>query len=154
MNILIEGWRGINHSFALVNQFQISELIKSNEIYFNDAPFVSNKWDKNKNSSGLEKKLSEQINNLPPSQFNQSHDVTYRISFPFNFNNEFNSKILVVFGNCEYKTLNKEKYVHELTGEIKNNKNFFIHTPSNWSKEGFLKAGFKKSNNCCSTWCG
>ena len=144
MNILIEGWRGINHSFALVNQFQISELIKSNEIYFNDAPFVSNKWDKNKNSSGLEKKLSEQINNLPPSQFNQSHDVTYRISFPFNFNNEFNSKILVVFGNCEYKTLNKEKYVHELTGEIKNNKNFFIHTPSNWSKEGFLKAGFKR----------
>ena len=89
MNILIEGWRGINHSFALVNQFQISELIKSNEIYFNDAPFVSNKWDKNKNSGGLEKKLSEQIIYL--HKFNQSHDVTYRIS-SFNFNNEFNSK--------------------------------------------------------------
>ena len=41
------------------------------------------------------------------------------------------------------KTLNKEKYVHELIGEIKNNKNFFIHTPSNWSKEG-TKAGFKE----------
>ena len=145
MNILIEGWRGINHSFALVNQFQISELIKSNEIYFNDVPFVSNKWDKNKNSSGLEKKLSEQINNLPHTRFNQSHDVTYRISFPFNFDNEFNSKILVVFGNCEYKKLKEDKYIHKLTEEIKNNKNFFIHTPSNWSKEGYLKAGFKDS---------
>ena len=49
MNILIEGWRGINHSFELVNQFKISELIKSNDIYFNDVPFVSNKWDTNKN---------------------------------------------------------------------------------------------------------
>ena len=32
MNILIEGWRGINHSYALVNQWQIKELIKSNNI--------------------------------------------------------------------------------------------------------------------------
>ena len=30
MNILIEGWRGINHSVALVNQWQILELLKSN----------------------------------------------------------------------------------------------------------------------------
>ncbi len=145
MNILIEGWRNINHSFALVNQWQIMELIKSNDIFFKDVPYISKNWDKNKNSSGLEKDISKQINNLPRAESNQNHDITYRISFPFNFNNEFNSKILVVFGNCEYKKLKKEKYVHQLTDEIKNNKNFFIHTPSNWSKEGYLKAGFKNS---------
>ena len=145
MNILIEGWRNINHSFALVNQWQIMELIKSNDIFFKDVPYISKNWDKNKNSSGLEKDISEQINNLSHAKSNQNHDITYRISFPFNFNNEFNSKILVVFGNCEYKKLKKEKYIHKLTEEIKNNKNFFIHTPSNWSKEGYLKAGFKDS---------
>ena len=145
MNILIEGWRNINHSFALVNQWQILELIKSNDIFFKDVPYISKNWDKNKNSSGLEKDISKQINNLSRAESNQNHDITYRISFPFNFNNEFNSKILVVFGNCEYKKLKKEKYIHELKGEIKNNKNFFIHTPSNWSKEGYLKAGFKNS---------
>lgn len=145
MNILIEGWRNINHSFALVNQWQIMELIKSNDIFFKDVPYISKNWNKNKNSSGLEKNILEQINKLPSTKSDQNHDITYRISFPFNFNNEFNSKILVVFGNCEYKKLRKEKYVPKLTEEIKNNKNFFIHTPSNWSKEGYLKAGFKNS---------
>ena len=39
MNILIEGWRGINHSYSLVNQWQIDELKKTCEIFFKDAPF-------------------------------------------------------------------------------------------------------------------
>ena len=39
MNILVEGRRNINHSYALVNQWQIFELIKSSKIYFQDIPF-------------------------------------------------------------------------------------------------------------------
>ena len=93
MNILIEGWRGINHSFSLVNQWQIIELSKSCEIFFKDVPFVSKEWNNEKNFSGLEKDLSDLINNIPKPQKDLVHDITYRISFPFNFNNEFNSKI-------------------------------------------------------------
>ena len=48
MNILIEGWRGINHSFSLVNQWQIIELSKSCNIFFKDVPFASKKWDNKK----------------------------------------------------------------------------------------------------------
>ena len=143
MNILIEGWRGINHSFSLVNQWQILELLKSCEVYFNDVPFVSNKWNSEKNYSGLEKNLSDLINNLPNPKKDQLHDITYRISFPSNFDNRFKSKILFVFGNCETKILSKNKYINNTPEKIKNNKNFFIHTPSNWCKEGYLKAGFK-----------
>ena len=143
MNILIEGWRGINHSFSLVNQWQILELLKSCEVYFNDVPFVSNKWNSEKNYSGLEKNLSDLINNLPNPKKDQLHDITYRISFPSNFDNKFKSKILFVFGNCETKILSKNKYINNTPEKIKNNKNFFIHTPSNWCKEGYLKAGFK-----------
>jgi len=35
-NLLIEGWREINHSFALINQYQIRELLKNDDfkIYF------------------------------------------------------------------------------------------------------------------------
>ena len=35
-NLLIEGWRGINHSYAMINQYQIRELLKNNKfkIYF------------------------------------------------------------------------------------------------------------------------
>ena len=54
MNILIEGWRRINHSFALVNQWQILEFQKSNKLYFKDIPFLSKKWDSKINASGFE----------------------------------------------------------------------------------------------------
>ena len=53
MNILIEGWRGINHSYALVNQWQINELVKSSDIFFRDIPFPNKNWNSKKNDSGL-----------------------------------------------------------------------------------------------------
>ena len=35
-NLPIEDWRGINHSYAMINQYQIRELLKNNsfKIYF------------------------------------------------------------------------------------------------------------------------
>ena len=48
MNILVEGWRGINHSYALVNQWQINELVKSSNIFFRDIPFPNKNWNSKK----------------------------------------------------------------------------------------------------------
>ena len=63
-NLLIEGWRGINHSYAMINQYQIRELLKNNKfkIYFKDVPYFDSGWNKKDNSSGLgdfEKKISK-----------------------------------------------------------------------------------------------
>ncbi len=143
MNILIEGWRGINHSFSLVNQWQILELLKLSNLSFKDVPFSSEKWNISDNESGLEKDKTTIINNIPSQNNQESPDITYRISYPFNFDSDFNSKILFVFGNCEFKVLNKKKYKNNLPERLAYNENFFIHTPSNWSKEGFLNAGFQ-----------
>ena len=119
MNILIEGWRGINHSFSLVNQWQIIELQKSCELFFKDVPFVSKNWNSEKNFSGLEKDVSDLIYNIPNPKKDQIHDITYRISFPFNFNDKFNSKVLFVFGNCEHKVLNRSKYINNIPEKLK-----------------------------------
>ena len=143
MNILIEGWRGINHSFSLVNQWQIFELLKLSNLYFKDVPFISEKWNVNDNESGLEKDKKKIINNIPFKNYQEKLDITYRISYPFNFDSEFNSKKLFVFGNCEYKFLQKDAFKNGMPELLSDNNNFFIHTPSNWSKEGFLNAGFK-----------
>ena len=143
MNILIEGWRGINHSFSLVNQWQIFELLKLSNLSFKDIPFVSERWNVNDNESGLEKDKKKIINNIPFENYKEKFDITYRISYPFNFDSEFNSKKLFVFGNCEYKFLQKDAFKNGMPELLSDNKNFFIHTPSNWSKEGFLSAGFK-----------
>ena len=145
MNILIEGWRGINHSYALVNQFQIKELIKSDNIFFKDVPFLSTKWSSIKNDSGLDITLKNSINNLNIPNKNDKIDITYRISSPLDFAHNFKSKLLFVFGTCEDKFLRKEFFKNENQEKVRLNNKIFIHTPSNWSKEGFVRAGFREN---------
>ena len=144
MNILIEGWRGINHSYALVNQLQILELIKTEELYFKDIPFFSKKWDTNKNFSGLDKKKSDIINEIPITNDKQTFDITYRISYPFNFNNYHNSKLLYIYATTEYKYLNKTSYINNSIELLNTEEKIFIHTPSQWSKKGFVNAGLRE----------
>ena len=144
MDVLIEGWRNINHSYSLVNQWQINELLNSCNIFFKDVPFVEKDWNIKKNDSGIDDNLKNTINNLKIPGSNQNFDVTYRISSPYNFEKDFNSKVLFVFGTCEYKYLYKEFYKNGSPEILKYEENFFIHTPSNWSKDGFLKAGFRE----------
>ena len=144
MNILIEGWRGINHSFSLVNQWQIIELLKTSNVYFKDVPFISDRWNKKDNSSGFENNIENLINKIPEAGSNKDIDITYRISCPFDFNKNFKSKLLFVFGTSEYKHLNKEVYTNGSPEFLKHEENFYIHTPSRWSKDGFLNAGFRE----------
>ena len=143
MNILIEGWRNINHSYALVNQWQINELSKFSNISFKDVPFYDKNWSQKKNDSGLRDEIKNIINKIQPPSNNISYDITYRISYPFNFNNRFNSKALFIFATTEYKNLAKTDYANNDPIKLSKEKNFFIHTPSNWSKDIFLASGFR-----------
>ena len=143
MNILIEGWRGINHSYALVNQWQINELIKSSYISFKDVPFSDKNWISKKNDSGLKNEIKNIIDQIKPPSKNIAYDITYRISGPFNFDNKFNSKVIFVFATTEYQNLTEEFYINCKPNKLGKEGNFFIHTPSNWSKKGFLFAGFR-----------
>ena len=144
MNILIEGWRGINHSYALVNQWQIKELIKSTNIFFKDMPYLSEKWNLTQNDSGFDENFRTTINNLNLPSSSQKIDITYRIASPYNLSADFNSKLTFVFGTCEYKFLQKEAYKNGIPDLLSDNQKFFIHTPSNWSKVGFVEAGFRE----------
>ena len=143
MNILIEGWRGINHSFSLVNQWQIIELIKSSNIFFKDVPFISEDWNIKKNSDGFDDHIVNLIRKIPSLSSENRIDITYRISCPFDFNENFNSKLLFIFGTCEYKYLYEDNYKNNSPHKLKKNKNVYIHAPSNWSKKGFINVGFE-----------
>ena len=144
MNILIEGWRGINHSYALVNQWQINELVKSSNIFFRDIPFPNKNWNSKKNDSGLKDEIKDTIRKIQAPSLNIDYDITYRISAPFNFDQKFNSKALFVFATTDYRNLTEEFYINYHPDKLGKEENFFIHTPSNWSKKGFLSAGFKE----------
>ena len=145
MNILVEGWRNINHSYALVNQWQIFELIKSSNIYFQDVPFPNENWNSQRNDSGLREEVKNIIYKIPPPSHDIDYDIAYRISGPFNFDKKFNSEIVFVFATSEYKNnLTKSDYINGDPIQLSKEKNFFIHTPSNWSKKSFLAAGFRE----------
>ena len=144
MNILIEGWRGINHSYALVNQWQILELIKLSKISFKDVPYVNKNWNLKKNDSGLNDEDKNSINNLESPLENFKYDITYRISSPFNFKYNFKSKLLFVFGTSEFKNVIQTDYINGDPDYLKNKEDFYLHTPSNWSRDGFLKVGFRE----------
>ena len=51
----IMGWRGINHSYALVNQFQLLALRNYTNVKLRhtDMPYAGQSWSVASNNSGL-----------------------------------------------------------------------------------------------------
>ena len=83
-NFLIEGWRGVNHSFALVNQNQILQLAARSDIalFHRDMPFFSPSWSRGANDDGFSAADRRSID-APRDPGDISLDVIYRICSPF-----------------------------------------------------------------------
>ncbi len=82
--LLIEGWRGVNHSFALVNQNQILRLAATEglRLFHRDMPFFSPQWSREANADGFPAEDRRVIDALPdPGE--AAVDAVYRICSPF-----------------------------------------------------------------------
>ncbi len=139
--VLIEGWRGINQSYAMVNQYQLRELRKYHfNLLHNDLPFYREEWNSAQNSSGFNEEDNQLIMSVP-QQHAEKADVTYRISYPYRFY-ESKSDRLFVFGTSEFQNIDGRAFNNDIDIGL-NNPNLRIITPSHWSKIGFLNAGFE-----------
>jgi len=141
--LLVEGWRGINHSYAMVNQYQLLELQKLDiELFHNDLPFVNKAWNQQKNFCGFAPEAVEKINSIQSMDKVALADVTYRIGFPYRLY-PANSSRLFVFGTSEYQTITGDMVFQ--AGDVIDYKKLpvTVITPSNWSKIGFINAGFR-----------
>jgi glycosyltransferase involved in cell wall biosynthesis len=81
--LLIEGWRGLNHSYGLVNQYQILELLKIGglRLFHHDLPFFNRQWNRASNDAGFPIDAQERIDALQPA--GDTHiDCIYRIAAP------------------------------------------------------------------------
>jgi len=145
IKICIEGWRKINHSYALVNQRQLIELNKYPiDLSHKDLEYYNRNWNEKLNFNGFTKEENLILEKIRSPEDQEFFDVMYRISFPFNFEKS-NSKKLFVFGTSEYQNIDG-LYLKCDIQNINKNDNLKIITPSNWSKKGFLKSGFKPTN--------
>ena len=109
-----------------------------------DVPYLRKHWNSERNDSGFDEENKYKISSIPsPVNSDPNPDVTYRISAPLRFYPS-KSKRLFVFGTSEFQNL--DGYVSkDGMNDGFNNPDLIVVTPSNWSKIGFLNAGFEDS---------
>jgi len=141
--LAIEGWRGINHSYAMVNQYQMLALAKLGvDLRHSDLPFYSPNWSVQKNFCGFDESSATYLSAVKERLDIERVDATYRISYPYRL---YPSKgePLFVFGTSEFQRITKDM-VFDDGSRVKNaDRSLKIITPSNWSKLGFLNSGFR-----------
>ncbi len=142
----VEGWRGINHSFALVNQFQLLEMVRmpNLEIRHFDTPFRFLHWNRSSNGAGFDVEDEAAINAISSLPFEGGSDAVYRIASPMDLRPTKDRGRLVVFGVTELG-LDEASLVpgsdipsFEVEGGV-------IVTPSNWSRDRIIEFGFSSA---------
>jgi len=140
-SLLVEGWLGVNHSYAMVNQYQLLEMMKYDVDLFHVAmPYLKSEWSPVNNPDGFDADKRAKIAAIPAPPPGFSPDVTFRLDFPYRFNAAPGHKVFV-FGTAELQSIAGFDSDNSLADGIAN-PNLRIVTPSHWSKAGFVKAGF------------
>ena len=144
--LIVEGWRFIAHSYAIVNQWQLLALSRRAEIAVKiiDVPLLGRHWQIQK---GLFDPQAEHIlNSFDIAKPDERADTTLRTFSPFDFSPS-PSVQTAVFGTSESHVLRKDQFrdlrAYEQFQSVPPSADVMVITPSRWSAEGFYKAGFK-----------
>ena len=146
--LIIEGWRFLAHSYAVVNQWQLLALLRRNDVdvKVRDAPYHDREW---RRQDGLFEVQTEHVlKSLRVAEPGESADATLRISFPFDFSPS-PSRQTAIFATSENQVIRKDQMLslraYERLQFMAPPSEVKIITPSFWSAEGFYRAGFARS---------
>lgn len=141
--LLVEGWRTINHSYAMVNQYQLLQLRQLPiELRHRDLPLLQEQWNAATNGGGFDAARREAILSVPPPELPDStYDAIFRIGFPYRYQPAA-SRRLYVFGTSEAQAILPGQVLDDDFHDARQNAATCVVTPSRWSRIGFLKAGF------------
>lgn len=142
--LLVEGWRFVPHSYALVNQQHCLAWLDRGdiELYHTDVPLLMPGW---KRAPGLLDAASEaRLQAIPPRPREPAWtpDAVLRCGFPHFFHGDLSGAPTFVWATSEFKTLEPPaigagvEARQALAGSATP-----IITPSNWAKQGFLNEG-------------
>ena len=135
--LIIEGWRFLPHSYAVVNQWTCLALLRRPDIDFKirDLPYFQPHWAP---VGGLFPAGEEAaLRALPIAAPEERAETTMRIWFPFDFTPA--GKRTWVYGTTEVQCM-PQSWVR---GDLANlrNESVGVITPSQWSKRGFVNGG-------------
>jgi glycosyltransferase involved in cell wall biosynthesis len=143
--LCIEGWRFLSHSYALVNQWQLLALLKRPdvELSIRDAPFYKNDWNRSRGLFNTEEENA--LAAIPPCGLDDVPAAVLRISFPLDLSLRPAGRT-AVFGTAELQAAPKSFFTAPVDIKtLSESDSFVMITPSNWSREGFLRLGLRAS---------
>ena len=145
-SLIVEGWRFIGHSYAIVNQWQLLAFLRRPDVAVKviDVPYFRKRW---QSQEGLFSAADEQtLRSLRSAAPDEGADVTLRISIPFDFSPS-RSRRTFVFGTSETQVLREEQFLDpkkfEQLQQAGPPPDIRVVTPSRWSAEAYYKAGFR-----------
>ena len=139
--LLVRGWRDLSQSYALVNQFQLVELLKDQSwrILHQDMPYASPIWSNPQNGAGFDTQKTQDLASIPPF-LGQSVDVVLSLSMPISLYQGEATKVLTFIGadfGLEEKSFAPGSPKPRVFTDGRN----WVLTPSNWSRRKLLEAG-------------
>ncbi len=142
-SLLIEGWRGLNHSYGLVNQYQILELLKIDglRLFHHDLPFFNEQWNRLRNDASFPPDAQRQIDALPPA--GDAHiDCVYQIASPVPAGADNDKRRTLTFMITELGFAHGSLAVEPNRYPFFTRDGNFIVTSTAWSRHRLAEFGF------------
>ena len=141
VRLQIEGWRFINHSYAVVNRNHLRWMMQDARftVSHREMPLYSANWINNPPSKYPEAfapalALESQDQHLDPS------DWVFRCDFPYRLKRETPANLLVMVHN-EYQFIDLSKYLGRSMAEVAQDPKMFFFTPTRWSARALWEIG-------------
>ena len=147
-DILVSGWRSIPHSYAVVGEYLCLELLRRApqlRLFFQDIPYFNPSWQA---SAGLHSAESDAaLRSIPPPPAGLSADAELRVEYPYDLLRPARAARTTVFGTAEYLSVPPSFFAGGVSAsEAQKRSGFAVLTPSNWSKQGFIRSGMAPEN--------
>ncbi|GAB0119780.1 glycosyltransferase [Acidisoma sp. 7E03] len=141
--LLVEGWRGINHSYALVNQYQLREWLAADtfDLFARDLPFLHPDWSRARNGADFPSTDQALIDAIPPPG-DRPIDYVYRIGAPIHAGAPEDDRCTITFMVAELGlplhnfAPSPERFAFFCRDDNR------IVTPSRWSRDRIVEFGF------------
>lgn len=144
--VVVEGWRFITHSYAVVNQYQCLELLKRPDVklYHQDVKYYGRRW---MPAEGTMEPVHEAaIRAIPAPPAGLKADALLRIGFPHHFENSPWAARTFVWVTSEFKRVQKEAMGNgKQPWQALSEAQATVIACSNWAAQGFLNSGLPKS---------
>jgi len=142
--LAVQGWTGINHSYAMVNQYQLLAMAcePNVNVVHQQMPLFDTRWTQQKNDSGFSAAEQEIIASVPQWKDEQPTAV-YRIYSPCTIGRSVHREItfLVTEFGLDDRNFGGSLDIGAYVGQGN-----IIVTPSCWSRERIIEFGFPEDS--------